>query len=88
VLNDRERATLHEIQSQFLAEDPRFVQTFDVRTQRLSTAVDKPIDRHGWAPTILIWTTAVLGIVALMTGSVGGAMLLATVGVALLLARR
>ena len=29
MLSDRERATLHEIQGQFLAEDPGFAQTFD-----------------------------------------------------------
>ena len=88
MLNDRERATLHEIQRQFLAEDPGFVQTFDARTQHLPTAVDKPIGRHGRAPTILAWITAILSVLVLMTSSVGGALLLATVSVALFLARR
>jgi hypothetical protein len=34
VLGDRDRATLHEIQNQFLLDDPGFVQSFDARPSR------------------------------------------------------
>jgi hypothetical protein len=41
VLGDRDRATLHEIQNQFLLDDPGFVQSFDARPFR-STGSSAP----------------------------------------------
>ncbi|MGH3917899.1 MAG: DUF3040 domain-containing protein [Pseudonocardiaceae bacterium] len=88
MLSDHERATLHEIQRQFLAEDPEFVQTFDARTQRLPRASRQPIDKHRRTYTVLMWITTMLSVLLLIAGSVGGALLLAAVAVALSLARR
>jgi hypothetical protein len=87
VLSDRERATWEEIQDRFLAEDPGFVQTFDAPVQRPPGAPAEPIAERR-THRILMWRAAMLGALLLMTGSAGGAVLLAMVGLALLLARR
>jgi hypothetical protein len=87
VLDDRDRATLHEIQRQFLAEDPRFVQSFDARTQRLSSSPRRPVDEFRRAQTVLMWISAVLGVMLLLTGATAGALLLGVIAAALLIAR-
>ncbi len=57
MLDDHDRAKLHEIQRQLLAEDPRFVQAFDGRTQRPPiAALDQPVDEYRLSLTILMWT--------------------------------
>lgn len=84
MLSDRERATLHEIEGRFLAEDPGFVRTFDARAQRLPSASRTPIAEY----TILTWITSILSVLLLLAGGWAGALLLALVAVALSLARR
>jgi DUF3040 family protein len=87
VLSDRERATWEEIQDQFLAEDPGFAQPFDAPVQ------DPPSTPPRGAGTrlvhrILAWSTALLGVLLLLSGSVGGALLVAMLGLALFMERR
>jgi uncharacterized membrane protein YdfJ with MMPL/SSD domain len=84
VLSDRERATWDEIQDQLLAEDPGFARSFDAPGQDPTST---PPRRAGerLVHRILAWSTAVLGVLLLLAGSVGGAMLVAMVGVALLM---
>jgi len=87
VFSDHERATLHEIQSQFLAEDPGFAQTFDADPPDLPVASRAPIDEFRRPYTILMWLLTTLSVLQLLAGSVGGALLFAGVAVALWLVR-
>jgi hypothetical protein len=87
VLSDRERATWDEIQGQFLAEDPTFVRTFDAPVQLPPSSPPQPIAERR-AHRILVWCAAVTGVLLLLAGSVGGALLVAMVGVALLMEGR
>jgi DUF3040 family protein len=87
VLSDRERATWEEIQDQFLAEDSGFAQSFDAPAQDppstpLQGAGERLVHR------ILAWSTALLGVLLLLSGSVGGALLVAMLGLALFMERR
>ena len=87
MLSDRERARLDEIQDQLLAEDPGFVGVFEAQARRPQRSFPgKAVLRC--ARQVLPWCTAVLAVVLLMAGSVGGAALLAMVGVALWMSRR
>ncbi len=87
MLSDRERATLHEIQGQFLAEDPGFAQTFDADPPDLTGASRAPIDEFRRPYTILMWLLTTLSVLQLLAGSVGGGLLFAGVAVALWLVR-
>jgi type VI protein secretion system component VasF len=87
VLSDRERATLEEIQRGLVAEDPRFVQAFDARTQALSRTGRASSLEYRLTQTVLLWITVALAVLLLATGAVGGALLLGGIAVALALAR-
>jgi hypothetical protein len=86
MLSDRERANWEQIQDQFLTEDPGFVQAFNApadlppNTRRRPAAVQ--------VRRILLWCTGVLGVLLLLAGAVGGALLLAMLLVAMLMERR
>ena len=87
MLSDHERARLDEIQDQLLAEDPRFVQAFEASVSRpRSNFPGHAVLRRG--RQALPWFTVAVALVLLMAGSVGGAALLAMLGVALWIARR
>jgi hypothetical protein len=87
VLSDHERARLDEIQDQLLAEDPRFVQVFEASVSRpRSNFPGDAVLRRG--RQAMPWFTVAVALVLLMAGSVGGAALLAMLGVALWIARR
>lgn len=85
MLSDRERATWDQIRDQFLIEDPGFVQRFNPpsdlppNTRRGTTA---QVQR------ILLWCAGVLGVLLLLAGAVGGALMIAMLGVAMLIERR
>ena len=86
MLNDGERARLDEIQDQLLADDPRFVRAFEVsvsrsRSRSRSSFPGGAVLRRG--RQALPWLTVTVAVVLLMAGSVGGAALLAMLGVAL-----
>jgi hypothetical protein len=87
VLDDRERARLEEIQDQLLAEDPRFVRAFEasVSTPGSRFPGDALLRRGCQA---LPWFTVAVALVLLMAGSLGGAALLAMLGMAVWMARR
>jgi fatty acid desaturase len=87
MLSDRERATLDEIQDRLLAEDPRFVRAFKdpLRPSRTALPGKTLLQR---ADRVLSWGTVALSVLLLMAGSVGGAALVAMLGVALWMARR
>ena len=87
VLSDRERATWEEIQDQVLAEDPGFARIFDAPAQRPPSPPPASVAERR-VHRILVWCAAVLGVLLLVAGSVGGALLVAMVGVALLMERR
>jgi hypothetical protein len=87
VLSDRERAKWEEIQDQVLAEDPGFARIFDPPAQLPPSPPPEPIGARR-AHRILVWCAAVLGVLLLVAGSVGGALLVAMVGVALTMERR
>lgn len=88
MLSDHERATLREIQRQVLAEDPRFVQIFDARAQRLSRAPRESLDEYRWLYTVLMWIATAMSVLWVVAGSLGGALLIAVLALTLFLARR
>lgn len=82
MLSDRERARLNEIQDQLLAEDPRFVEAFETSVSGpRSSFPGEALLRRG--RRALPWFTVAVALVLLMAGSVGGAALLAMLGMAL-----
>ena len=87
MLSDRERATWEQIQDQILAEDPGFARIFDAPVQLPPSPPPEPIAERR-VHRILVWCAAVLSVVLLVAASVGGALLAAIVGVALLMERR
>ena len=86
MLSDRERATLDEIQDQLQTEDPRFVRAFDAPAHRRIGLPGEAVLRRG--RQVLPWCTVALAVLVLMAGSVGGAALLAMLGLAFWMARR
>lgn len=86
MLSDRERATWDQIQDRFLIEDPGFVQRFN------SPSDLPPTTRRGTTTAqvhrILLWCAGVLGVLLLLAGAVGGALMIAMLGVAMLIERR
>lgn len=87
MLSDRERATWEEIQDQILAQDPAFARIFDAPAQLPPSPPPASVAERR-VHRILVWCAAVLGMLLLVAGSVGGALLVAMVGVALLMERR
>lgn len=86
MLSDRERATWDEIRDRFLIEDPGFV-------QRLNPPSDLPpntrdVTTAAQVRRILLWCAGVLGVLLLLAGAVGGALMIAMLGVAMLMERR
>ena len=86
MLSDRERATWDQIRDQFLIEDPGFV-------QRFNPPPDLPPNiRRGTTTAqvqrILLWCAGVLAVLLLLAGVVGGALMIAMLGVAMLIERR
>lgn len=88
MLSDHERSTLHEIQRQFLAEDPQFVQIFDTPARRLPADAPKPLNGDRRIYTVLMWMATMLGLVLWVAGSPGGALLFAAAAVMFALAVR
>ena len=86
MLSDRERATWDQIREQFLIEDPGFVQKFNPPSDL------PPNTRRGTTTAqvrrILLWCAGVLGVLLLLAGAVGGALMIAMLGVAMLMERR
>ena len=86
MLSDRERATWDQIRDQFLIEDPGFVQKFNPppdlppNTRRNTTTAQ--------VQRILLWCAGVLGVLLLLAGAVGSALMIAMLGVAMLIERR
>jgi len=86
MLSDRERATWDQIRDQFLIEDPGFVQRFNPppdlppNTRRGTTTAQ--------VQRILLWCAGVLAVLLLLAGVVGGALMIAMLGVAMLIERR
>ena len=86
MLSDRERATWDQIRDQFLIEDPGFVQRFTVPS-------DLPPNARRGATTaqvhrVLLWCAGVLGVLLLLAGAVGSALMIAMLGMAMLIERR
>jgi hypothetical protein len=81
VLSDHERKALHEIERQFLVEDPDLARSF--------RADERPAQRDQVrvAYTVAIIVAVVLGMVALMSGSVLGAVAFAALAGCAALAR-
>jgi len=93
VLSDRDRATLHEIQIHFLADDPGFVETFDNRPQAPSaasapagpTSPNAPTAQRRRTQRVFMWIAALLCmLLPAAAGPSGGALLLAMGAVAVL----
>ena len=73
MLSDHERKTLQELERQFMADDPEFPRAFDARAQRLDR-------KHlGGTATTAIVAAVLLFALMLVAGSLGGALMLATV---------
>lgn len=86
MLSDRDRATLHEIHSQFLVDDPGFVQTFDARPSR-PTVASAPAGQRRRPQTVFMWIAALLCVLLpAAAGPTGGALLLGMGAVAVLVA--
>ena len=85
MLSDRERATWDQIRDQFLIEDPGIV-------QRFNPPPDLPLNTRRATITalqrILLWCAGVLAVLLLLAGAVGGALMIAMLGVAMLIERR
>lgn len=98
MLSDRDRATLHEIQNQFLVDDPGFVQTFDARPPRpigastpsrpaASPTPTAPTEQRQRPHTLFMWTAALLCmLLPAAAGPTGGALLLGMSALAVLVA--
>lgn len=87
MLSDHERASWDEIKDQLKAEDPRFARVFDARARRRAPSRLVTLAVGNKAYRIQLWTTASLAVLLLMAGSVGGAVLLAMLCLALWMAR-
>jgi hypothetical protein len=88
VLDDRDRATSHEVQNQFLADDPGFVQTFDNRPQAPfgPGAPAGPTAQRRRTQTMFMWIAAPLCMLLspAAAGPTGRALLLGMSAVAVL----
>ena len=68
MLNEHEQRTLHELECQFVAEDPQFPRSFASRAQRLDR------NRLKMSTIVAITVSVVLCSFMLVAGSPGGAL--------------
>jgi hypothetical protein len=89
MLSDRERETLREVQNRFVTEDPRFAASFNaVRPGASSYSVQWAYTLPSWAYTTAMIVAVVLGVLMLMAGAPGSALVFAVLATAISLLRR
>ncbi len=85
MLSDREREALREIQCRLLAEDPAFARVFSTDARRLERM---PSHLPPSTYTVLLMTSLVLGLVALLAGAPLGGLVCAVAAAVLWALRR
>ncbi|MGH3756253.1 DUF3040 domain-containing protein [Actinophytocola sp.] len=85
MLSDHERETLREIQRQLVVDDPDLERSFRALEKPTPTRTPPPQGR--WAYTAGIAVAAVLAVVLLLAGSLGGALAFAVIAGSVSLAR-
>jgi hypothetical protein len=89
MLSDRERETLREVQHRFVTEDPRFAASFNaVEPGASSYSVQWAYTLPSWAYTIAMSVAVALGVLMLMAGAPGSALVFAALATAISLLRR
>jgi hypothetical protein len=89
MLSGRERETLREVQHRFVTEDPRFAASFDaVGPGASSYSVQWAYTLPGWAYTTAMSVAGALGVLMLMAGAPGSALVFAAAATAISLLRR
>jgi hypothetical protein len=86
VLSDRDRDTLHEIQCQLLAEDPRFTLAFDAAALRRRRQV--PGLPRAIYTLVLLLSYLTLAVSVLIAGSISSTLAVAAVAAVTFEARR
>lgn len=89
MLSDRERQTLDEVQRRLAAEDPHFAASFtEAGPGASSFSVQWPYTLPSWAyPTAMV-VAATLGVLMLVVGAPGSALVLAALATGISLLRR
>jgi hypothetical protein len=89
MLSDRERETLREVQFQFVTEDPRFAASFNAIEPRASThSVQWAYTLPDWAYTTAMFGAVAFGVLMLIAGAPGTALVFAALATAISLLRR
>jgi hypothetical protein len=89
MLSDRERETLREVQHRFVTEDPRFAASFDaVGPDASSYSVQWAYTLPSWTYTTAMSVAVALGVLMLMAGAPGSALVFAALATAISLLRR
>jgi hypothetical protein len=89
MLSDRERAALDEVQRRFVTEDPRFAESFNrVRSGASSCTVHWVYTLPSWAYTTAVIVAPASGVVMLIAGAPGSALVFAALATAISLLRR
>jgi Protein of unknown function (DUF3040) len=89
MLSDRERETLREVQHRFVTEDPRFAASFNaVGPGASSFSVQWAYTLPSWAYTTAMIVAVALGVLMLMAGAPGSALVFAALATAISLLRR
>jgi hypothetical protein len=89
MLSDRERETLREVQHQFVTEDPRFAASFTAIGPRASTySVQWAYTLPSWAYTTAMIVAVAFGVLLLIAGAPGTALVFAALATVIALLRR
>jgi hypothetical protein len=89
MLSDRERQTLDEVQHRFVTEDPRFAASFNAVWPRASTySVQWAYTLPSWAYTTAMIVAVEFGVLTLIAGAPGTALVFAALATAINLLRR
>jgi hypothetical protein len=89
MLSDRERETLREVQHRFVTEAPRFAASFNaVWPGASSYSVQWAYTLPSWAYTTAMIAAVALGVLMLMAGAPGSALVFAALATAISLLRR
>jgi Protein of unknown function (DUF3040) len=89
MLSDRERPTLDEVQRRFATEDPRFSASFNrARPGASSYSVQWAYTLPSWAYTTAMIVAAAFGVLMLMAGAPGTALVFAALATSISVLRR
>jgi len=84
MLSDRKRETLREVQRRFVTEDPRFAASFNAVRPRASTySVQWAYTLPSWAYTTAMFVAVAFGVLMLLPGAQGIALVFAALATAI-----